>query len=273
MKKAFAGIVAIAGLATIASAATTVQYQVRTIGGTWGSSVDALPGATVEFRALLSTDQNVAGFAAFNSQPMVSDTVATDAFAPFLATGGAAFSFGGGINDFDANPGSYGRRSTNGLAGISTTNALRGHTNLSSGVRYMRIAQNNTTNFPGSGTGANNVNGAGGVAMSQNPATFAGPNFIGGTENIEMYRFAFIVSASGGDGRVLSVSSALPAMIVGTATPLVARVNWYTSTDSSALLTDAITAVNAATINVVPTPGALALLGMGGLIAGRRRRA
>lgn len=260
MKKAFAGIVAIAGLATIASAATTVQYQVRTLGGTWGSSVDALPGATVEFRALISTDGNFLGLAGFNSQPMLSNTVAGDAFAPFDSR------FGVNLES------AYGRRAFSGLAGISSANALRGHTNNVAGVRYMRIAQNNTTNFPGSGTGANNVNGAGGVPMTQNAPGLAGAAFVPTLTDLEVYRFAFVLGAAT-DTRTLELSAANATMIVGTATPLIARATWYDGNTGFSSTADPISGVSSAFINVVPTPGALALLGMGGLIAGRRRRA
>ncbi len=261
MKKAFAGIVAIAGLATIASAATTVQYQVRTLGGTWGSSVDALPGATVEFRALVSTDAAVQGLAGFNSQPMFSNTVAGDAFA--------AFNGNTGVADLESG---YGRRAFTGLSGVNTVNTLRGHTNLVAGVRYMRIAQNNTTNFPGSGTGANNVNGAGGVPITQYSAGLAGSSFVAQTTDLEVYRFAIVLGADT-DARTLVLSAANATMIVGTATPLVARATWYDGQTAFSSITDPITSVASASINVVPTPGALALLGMGGLIAGRRRRA
>ncbi len=260
MKNVLVGIVALAGLATVASAATTVQYQVRTGGGAWGSSVDALPGATVEFRALVSTDGQFLGLAGFNSQPMLSNTVAGDAFAPFNAR------FGVNVEA------EYGRRGFNGLAGISSTNALRGHSNNVAGVRYMRIAQNNTTNFVGSGTGANNVNGAGGVPISQNAPGLAGPAFVPTTTDLEVYRFAFVLGAST-DTRSLTLSTAAQSMIVGTATPLIARATWYDGATAFSSTADPITEVGSATINVVPTPGALALLGMGGLIAGCRRRA
>lgn len=269
MKKAIAGIVAIAGIASVAAAATTVTYQVRTVGGVWGSSVDVLPGTQVEFRTLVSTNGNFLGLAGFNQQPMVSNTVATDAFAPFITTYAAGAN--NGISDLDS--GSYGRRFFAGQAGVPATSALRGHTNLVSGVRYMRIAQNNTTNFPGVGSGANNSSGAGGVPSVQNAPGLAGAAFVSILTNLEVTRFAFIVSASGGDGRVLTINSANQAMIVGTATPLIARATWYDGATAFSSTADPITAVNAATINVVPTPGALALLGMGGLIAGRRRRA
>lgn len=260
MKKAIAGFVALAGLATIASAATTVTYQVRTLGGEWSSSVNALPGATVEFRALVSTDGQFLGLAGFNSQPMLNNTVAGDSFAPFDAR------FGVNVES------AYGRRAFSGLAGVSSTNALRGHTNLVSGSRYMRIAQNNTTNHPGAGTAANNVNGAGGVPITQNAPGLAGPAFISDLTNLEVYRFAFVLGAAT-DERTLTLSTADVAMIVGTATPLIARATWYDGVTAFSSTADPITGVNAAFINVVPTPGALALLGMGGLIAGRRRRA
>jgi len=74
MKKAFFGIVAIAGLATAATATTTLTYQVRTVGGTWAASVDANPGEQVEFRALVSyTGLARRGLQGFNSQPTISN--------------------------------------------------------------------------------------------------------------------------------------------------------------------------------------------------------
>lgn len=343
MKKVIAGMVAIAGLAAMANAAATITYQVRTVGGAWSSSVDVPSGTTVEFRCLVShTGTAAAGIKNFNSQPQVSNwNSGTDTLQPFIAystnrTAPApvvdANNRNGASLDLDA---AYGRRYMPVIGGVAIENRYRGHTNLVSGVNYLRIAQFNTTAAPGTGSGANNSNGVGGVAINQltpigvvvgswdeidwpipvsngsgdglpyydaysgpagphvpvwtpypvNPAWgaptsdgsggFNDPNpnpdanslvpFLAGTTNVEVYRFALIVG--GIADRTLSVGTDANTMF---GSPNGKKIEWYSAAGGT--VTDNNPTIIPASIHV-PTPGALALLGLGGLIAGRRRRA
>jgi len=342
MKKALVGIVAFAGLATVASATTTLTYQVRTVGGTWASSVDANPGQQVEFRAMLSyTGPARRGLQGFNSQPTISNwNSSIDTLVPFVtsvATSAAPVSRNGAVVNLDN---AYGRRYFPLIAGIPATSALRGHTNLVSGTSYLRIAQNNTTNWIGNGptsgtAAANNFNGSTGVTITQanpgnvvqgtdneidwpvpvyngsgdglfyvdngggnfspypvnpewgapqddgfggvidpnpNPGANSPVGFVTQLTNLEIYRFAVVLGA--GPDRTLTVSTLLGSLLTGTGGSG-RGANWYSGTGGGTAFTfDPMTQGNilGATINVVPTPGALALLGLGGLVAGRRRR-
>jgi len=278
MKNVIVSLVAVAGIAAVASAQTngsTLRFQVRPQGGgAWSSAIDATPGSTVEFRALVTYTgtATAVGLASASFQPTVSNwNTATDTLLPFRnvgtspATGGVA-----------ADSGQYGRILPYAAAGISTTNALRGHTNNVSGVTYLRIAQNNTTNWvgvgPTSGTAAaNNFNGAGGIATGQKPASLVNPDvdpaFDQDTTDIEVIRFA--ITVGGGADRTLVIDA--PQLGIRFANN-VRQFSWFSSLqDNSGISVYGTVAVETASIHV-PTPGALALLGMGGLMAGRRRR-
>lgn len=276
MKNVIVSLVAVAGIAAVASAQTdgsTLKFEVRQAGGEWASSVDVLPGATVEFRALVTYTGSSAAVGLSNAafQPTVSNwNPATDTLLPFRnvgtspATGGVA-----------ADSGQYGRILPYAAAGISTVNALRGHTNNVAGVTYLRIAQNNTTNWVGVGptTGtaaANNFNGAGGIATGQKPGPLVGgtdPAFVQDTTDVEVIRFGLTI---GGADRTLVVDA--PQAGIGLFNGI-RRFSWFSSTaDFAGSSVYGGVEVITAAINVVPTPGALALLGMGGLMAGRRRR-
>ena len=278
MKNVIVSLVAVAGIAAVASAQTngsTLRFQVRPQGGgAWSSAIDATPGSTVEFRALVTYTgtATAVGLASASFQPTVSNwNSATDTLLPFRnvgtspATGGVA-----------ADSGQYGRILPYAAAGISTTNALRGHTNNVSGVTYLRIAQNNTTNWvgvgPTSGTAsANNFNGAGGIATGQKPNSLITPGvdpaFDADLTDVEVIRFA--ITVGGNADRTLVIDA--PQLGIRFSSN-VRQFSWFSSLqDNSGIAVFGGVAVETASIHV-PTPGALALLGMGGLMAGRRRR-
>ena len=95
------------------------------------------------------------------------------------------------------------------------------------------------------------------------------PPFITQLTNLEIYRFAVVLGA--GPDRTLTVSTLVGSLLSSGANR---GANWYTGAGTTASF-DVMTQANifGATINVVPTPGAIALMGMGGLLAARRRRA
>lgn len=277
MKNVIVSLVAVAGIAAAATAQTNgsnLVIQVRQAGGEWASSVNILPGATVEFRALVTYTGTATAVGLANAafQPTISNwNTATDTLLPFRnvgtspATGGVA-----------ADSGQYGRILPYAAAGISTTNALRGHTNNVNGVTFLRIAQNNTTNWvgvgPTSGTAAsNNFNGAGGIATGQKPAGLVGgndPAFVQDTTDVEVVRFGLTIGGTADRSLIVDV----PQLGIGLASGI-RRFSWFSSTsDLAGSSVFGAVAVTSATINVVPAPAALALLGMGGLMAGRRRR-
>mgnify|MGYP001482996348 CR=1 FL=1 len=199
MKNVIGTLVAVAGLAAAAHAQTSIfDVQVRTGGGAWGSSVDVTPGTTVEARVLVSYNQGngaaANGLAAANFQPTISNWTAGDAVLPFLNQGTSPAT--GGVEDAS---GAYGRVLPYAAPGISAANQLIVHQNNVGGVNYARIAQTPTTNWFGSGTLANNLNGSGSITTgqkSQSLTTPADPAYSTATQDLVLFKFAFTVDAN-----------------------------------------------------------------------------
>jgi hypothetical protein len=191
---------------------------------------------------------------------MLSRTVAGDSLAPFEP-----------ILGVDVNT-QYGRRNFAGLAGIAPSNGLQGHINEIAGVRYLRIATANATNPPGTGSGANNVSGVGGIQMTQYSGPLAGDAHIGQTIDLEVYRFAIDLAANVDAERTLVVSSDPAAMIIGTATPLVPRVSWWVGPGALDFYLDSGVVTEPAFIHV-PGAGSAASICLVTLLACSRRRA
>ena len=280
MKNVIVGMVAVAGIAAIASAQSTLVWQVRTAGSseTWASSIDALPGQSVEFRALISYAGTATpvGLATAPLQPTVSNwnlNSPGDSLNAFQNLGGNTLGVGAaGVTS------TYGRYVPFSNAGVSAGNILRGHTQTFAGVRYLRVAQNLTTNWVGvasATTGipaANNFNGAGGIAIGQAPfgsQTVASP-FSFQLQNIEVLRLAITLGADT-SLRTLTVDAPQLGLRLNAATGL-RQFAWFASQAENVASIQELVVVSTAAINVVPTPGALALLGLGGIVAVRRRR-
>lgn len=249
------------GIGSIATAETTVTFQVRSAGGEWTTSTDAMVGSRVEFRVMLTSSGPVVtrGLGGFLSQPTLSRTIPGDSLAPFEP-----------ILGVDVNT-QYGRRNFPGLAGISASNGLQGHVDEIGGIRYLRIATANATNPPGSGSGANNVTGAGGIQMTQYPGPLAGDAHIRQTSDLEVYRFAIDLAANVNDERTLVVTSDPAAMIIGSTTPLVPRVNWWVGPGTLDYYLDSDVVIEPAFIHV-PGASSVASLLLVPLLACRRRR-
>jgi hypothetical protein len=276
MKNVIVSMVAVAGIAAVASANSTLRYEVRPVGGEWASSITVAPGTQVEFRALVTYTGTATpiGLANATFQPTVSNwNAGTDTLAAFRNVGTSPAT--GGVL---ANSGQYGRILPYAAAGISTTNALRGHLNTVAGVNFLRVAQNNTTNWAGvssatTGTGAaNNFNGAGGIATGQKPFSqvVAGvdPAYDLDTTDVEVLRLA--ITVGGNVERTLQISTPAEG-IFRNATSGLRIFSWHaTQNDNTGSVSGPVTIVPASI--TVPTPGALALLGLGGLAAARRRR-
>jgi hypothetical protein len=96
--------------------------------------------------------------------------------------------------------------------------------------------------------------------------------YAGGTSNLVVFRGALNLSDSTAE-RTLTLSSAAGSQDrVGAANSADDNrfANWFTSDFGGSFRSGVV--VSSASI-VVPTPGALALVGLGGLVAARRRRA
>ena len=228
MKNVIAGLIAVSGLAGVASAgASNFSFQVSTDGGaTWGSSASTTPGSTVLVRLAVSTSDTVYGFAGatYNIQGDGLDASST-------------------ANIADAG---YGRQSGYNF-GAGTQKVFY------SGTKF-KIDASSDSGFPGSTTA--------GINSAQNTPLALGSTFNQGNPAV-IYMFAMNVGA----GQLADITITTTAdQVKG------GLVLWYgTNSSSKGDVQDTVGTISGATIHV-PAPASLAMLGLGGLVAGRRRR-
>jgi len=311
MKNVIVSLVALAGIAGVASAqiqqepvGAALRYEVAVNGGAWSSSVNANPGDRVEWRAVLNI--SAPGAAALGSlfyQPVITNAdnegASMDMLGDFRNGGqsgqGNTTLAQGLLSVAEGNEsgplGSYGRvrfgftsrsaANSGGLVGhrhAGTADADISGQSSSNGLGYIRVAgSNNTSWYPESipnGTVALNNQILWGV-VSDNPSP-SSTWFLGGTTDLVLFRQALTLSDST-DARTLAITSEAATLF---------RSGGSAGTNDVRFMRSAATGEGGATatirngveyvagfINVVPTPGAVALLGLGGLVAGRRRRA
>lgn len=253
-----------------------MSYQVST-GGAFGSSVDALPGQTVTVRVRVAYNGTapVHAFAGANLQPVLSGNFGSAAGQDAIVTNANNF-VGASVGGFLTTPqatvageaGQYGRINSFGAASTTTSTAARAFYGTGTAAGLARIAQGRTTNWIGTGTGLNNSTGAGGFNVSQaNPGLVPGypVNPLGnGDDEGGEFVFQFAVVVGEGFNRSISITTASFASAV--------NVTWFSNAQNfNETLNTTLTSA-AGTINVVPAPASLALMGLGGLVAGRRRR-
>jgi hypothetical protein len=285
MKKLIGSLVAVAGLAAAAHAQTgntILDLQVSADGVNWSDSITVSPGAHVQMRARVSlVGATALGFSGINFQPTVNNWTAGDALAPFAATGSNSTTPAGSVIDQPGQPapGSetsfFGRIRPFGAPNVVASNMMRGHTTDSGGT-ILRVAQNGTTNPIGSGSGSNNVNGSGGIPVSQSTGLFQPPaTFVFGTTNVVIVKLGINLSSVAAN-RDLHVDAPTGGISVYGPNNDVRAGNWLLGhdPDTGAPITNyGAVQVDGADIHIlVPTPASLALLGLGGLVAGRRRR-
>lgn len=296
MKKMLGSIVAVAGLALAANAQdvnTQLKYQVSTDGLNWSSSLtNVAPGSSIQVRALLSYigPGSAAGLGTVTFQPVVSNWTAADTLLTTAGTpGGMGVGPVGGtrsnpIGTVDDLPGVWGRITPFGSAAYNTSTYLRGHIGTGTAAGLLRIARADVTNWIGEGatsgvSASNNWNGGGGVNAGQ--IAFASristdPAFNSATQNVVVFKFGFTVSSATAD-RTLNITT--PAAGIGRNTTAGTSygqqyARWFASTgEVSPSLNGSVSLSDASiSIHVVPAPASLALIGLGGLVATRRRR-
>jgi uncharacterized protein (TIGR03382 family) len=292
MKNVIGSLVAVAGLAAAANAQSLLNLQVSTDGINWSDNAEvrASSGATttVLMRALVSYTGTATtiGFASLTWQPTFGNVrPGVDSVQPFANQGNNT---NGGSITPDATPldGPFGRVSpfaATGPSGVQSYAAIA-HSGGSGGAppgNYLRISRNDVTRWmgtgPTSGTGsANNFSGSGGVACVQKSFGNVGPAdppFQGGHTDVLIWQIALTVGGVGqGETHVIDVIAPTDGMSRNTTTGN-REASWYASNGDNSGSVKGTVEVDAATITITPAPGALALLGLGGLVAGRRRRA
>src|SRR6185369_6964582 len=171
---------------------------------------------------------------------------------------------------------SFGRVSPWGRSATASSSAIRGffHTDpQADGFNYLRIAQSQTTSWIG-GTG--NTTGGSGVNIAQLSnvgRTTSDPAFNGALSNIYVFKFGFTLGAGArvGNGDMI-VDSPLAGFGNRNTTTGDREVYWWGDMNEASGSVRGTAAVSTAVIHTVPTPASLALLGLGGLAIGRRRR-
>jgi hypothetical protein len=233
MKNVFA-LVALAGIASVATAAPSLSFQVSTDGGsTWGSSASVLAGSSVQVRMVVDwTGTTAYGFSGTLAQLLYTGVDGSDNIvssgANALRTAPFTFGSGGSLRGSAS-----GSNLLVGLAGSGTT------------IGFLSFAQN----APAS---------AGAGYSTANPAVI-------GSWSITVGAGRALGSTLGIGGRVSAAQG------TGTGNP-VGAFAFHAAAGSTGTSFRESGSVEGALITVVPTPGTLALVGLGGLVAGRRRR-
>lgn len=296
MKNVIGSLVAVAGLAAVANAQSLLNLQVSTDGVNWSDNVEVRAASgvntTVLMRALVSYTGTLpaVGFASLTWQPTFGNVrPGVDSVQAFADQGNNT---NGGSVVLDGSPmdGPFGRISPFAASGPTVGGAQRyaaiAHSGGSGGApagNWLRIARNDITRWmgtgPTSGTSAvNNFNGAGGVACVQkspgNVNPTVDPPFQAGITDIAIFQIALTVGGVGqGETHVISLGAPTDGMSRNGTTGA-REAAWFSSlTGDNSGSTKGAVEVDGASITITPAPGALALLGLGGLVAGRRRRA
>jgi hypothetical protein len=280
VKNIIASIVAAAGIASLASAQITqMDVQTSVDGINWASgNRNVNPGTTVQFRYRVSFNANgttaiPTGFSSLTFQPTVSNFAAGDTLGAFATVGNNT----NGGTVLDTNNGSYGRISPFGSTGPTTTDPYAGQRQTSASVNYLRVARSTITNWVGDGlttgtSAANNFNGAGGLACVQKSFSLVGtadPAFNASISNVVLVKLAFTLSSDTAS-RVLTIDAPTLGMSRNT-TSGAREAAWFSSNTDNFGSIKAAVQVAAATVTIVPAPGMLGLVGMGGVVALRRR--
>lgn len=278
MRKVIVSLVAVAGMSVAASGQGVVDWQVSSDGISWSDSIDAAPGSTIVARARVTTTSAAAinlGLASFVMQPTVSSWTAADALLPFINGGIQGNAVAGTMITDDASAdgldGPFGRFNPFGRSATTATTFIKGHvhTNGSGGApagTWLRIAQQQVTNWVGA---VGNTSANSGVPISQNNQSVQGASFNTNLSNILVFQFGFTLGA---DDTARTLTIDIPAAGFGNRLAGVGEMYWFaTGSESTGQIRGAALS-SPALVNVVPTPASIALLGLGGLIVGRRRR-
>lgn len=267
MKKFVSALVLSAGIAASANAASTnLVFEASVNGGAYATGLQNVnPGDTVrvQMRVVLSNVADANGAAVSTTATgglagisgfVNANNWADEVLSPWSPTQGQLPSFEypvGGPGAYTGDPATALGR----IAPFGSAGALQDPT----------VAVNSGTLTLGNSFGPGGIMSIGQLggpqALDVNFDTF----FVQGYD-VSVFRFEFTVGSAGATDRTISV---------GMSNILNNRGIWYRSAASSTAVNNVLMgSISTADllISAVPSPASLALLGLGGLVAGRRRR-
>jgi hypothetical protein len=282
MKRVISTLVAAAGVCGVANAATTVEILLSTNGVDFSSTINPPGGGsglqTIQVLVSVSTtNPNAIGLGSMIFQPTVSNWTSTDALVPFTAAFGSNTSTpSGAVADAS---GQYGRITPWAAVSNSSAQRLFGHVhqNGSGGAPpggFLRIAQAQVTSWIG---GTANTSGGSGVNIKQLSnigRTASDPAFNGNVTSVHVFRYAVQLDTSairGGSG-LLGVRFDAPASGFGNLNTTTGQreVYWYANlNEASGSIREVPTVIPGI---IAPSPGAIAVIGLGMMGVARRRR-
>ncbi len=239
MKKV-ALVLAVAGAAASAQAGTGLVVECSVNGGAFSPNVNALPGdnIVVQVRAFENDAAAAVGCAGVSFKVLLDDQ-AGEVFAPWSAPATSAGPEGPGV----LRASGFGRVSPFASAAATTLPTLT----------------------PGAGTMLIGGSGTGGViAAGQGSPALSGTKYDGSPNPI-LFRFGFQAGPQAVGSRTIDISITNILNNVG---------RWYTDLGSTSgnAVNLTVDSNPGGSVTITPTPASLALLGLGGLVAGRRRR-
>lgn len=273
-------LIAFAGFAMTAHAqlgTTRLQIQVSSDGSSWSSSIDAYPGDNVQVRYRVSLmGAQALGLSGFNMQPTydewdgIGSGTGTDRLLPFADVGTNATTPAGGVTD---ESGAFGRILPFAAASVTTTNRLRGFLDGS----RMRVAHTPVTNPIGFGSSGNNVNGTGGIPISQSTGFGSThPAYQYGIQDVLVLKLGIGISDDPFTSiRYIECDAPIGGFsLYGPTSGRTRAVNWHTGFMASGSPTTnyAPIEVVGARIRIVPAPSTAALLCLCSISLNRRRR-
>jgi len=178
----------------------------------------------------------------------------------------------------------------NNLVGFVHNNPDASHTGT-----FLRIAQAVATDWVGLGSNSAGGSGVNVAQLAANGRTTSDPDFWGnqntflstdpenpgwfGTgrdpsldyrrQNVEVFRFAFTLDG-GSDGRDMVIDAPLSGQQLNSNN--LRYMGFFSNMSASQPNINLQVVIQTGVVHVVPTPASLALLGLGGLVVGRRRR-
>jgi len=270
MKNVIASLLAVAGLSVAANAASSLELLVSTDGINWTNNLTVAPGTHVEVLVRAHGSAPALGLASAIFQPTVSNFNPSNTVDAFT-NGGVGSNTSTPPGYVADAPGQYGRISPFARTNLSTVNNITAFNNTSVGQptgNWLRIAQKQNTAWIG-GTG--NTSGGSGVPIAQlaNVGRTASDPAFQSSLNPDIFRFGFTVVANGGGDMLVDIPAASIVLNTNTNTR---AISWWADMNESVGSIIEVPTISTALIRI-PTPASLALLGMGGLAIGRRRRA